>query len=210
VESPGGREDTHEGDVPKETHDASPSEKSETGSEASQPGAQEPGEVAEPAEVVPDEVVAAEPEVEAAPEPPPRRRGFKWLWIAAVLIAAAVVGSVIGVNLGGRQAGPLANQTAGSGRPTIIVATVAAAPSVPAVPSPSVIDAGSPVVTGATVATPQSTTYTVKPGDTLRSIAEEEYGDAGLWPKIYQANRDTIGPDPDNLVAGTTLTLPPP
>jgi nucleoid-associated protein YgaU len=52
--------------------------------------------------------------------------------------------------------------------------------------------------------------YTVQPGDTLRSIAEEQYGDAEMWPKIYQANRDEIGSDPDNLVAGSTLTIPPP
>jgi nucleoid-associated protein YgaU len=49
----------------------------------------------------------------------------------------------------------------------------------------------------------------VQPGDTLQGIAEEQYGDAGLWPKIYDANREAIGPNPDALVAGTTLHIPP-
>lgn len=34
--------------------------------------------------------------------------------------------------------------------------------------------------------------YTVTKGDTLSGIAEEEYGDASEWRKIYDANRQTI------------------
>lgn len=34
--------------------------------------------------------------------------------------------------------------------------------------------------------------HQVKPGDTLRSIADTYYGDAGLWERIYEANRDKI------------------
>src|SRR5690349_13898310 len=64
---------------------------------------------------------------EEAQPPPPSRRA--WIWVALLLIAAAVVGLIIGSTLGGRQAGPLANQTGGTGRPTIVVGTVAAAPS---------------------------------------------------------------------------------
>jgi nucleoid-associated protein YgaU len=126
-----------------------------------------------------------------------------------VLVAAAIVGLLVGAALGGRQQGPLTSQGAGNGRPTIVVGTVAAvAPSaVPAVASPSAIP--STVVAGAT-AVAASTEYVVKPGDTLRSIAEEQYGDPAEWPRIYQANRAVIGSDPDNLVAGTTLQLPPP
>jgi nucleoid-associated protein YgaU len=48
----------------------------------------------------------------------------------------------------------------------------------------------------------------VQPGDTLRSIALQHYGDASQWPRIYQANQDVIGPDPDALKAGTRLRLP--
>jgi nucleoid-associated protein YgaU len=48
----------------------------------------------------------------------------------------------------------------------------------------------------------------VQPGDSLRSIAMNQYGDANAWPRIYAANRALIGPDPDALEAGMSLTLP--
>ena len=145
---------------------------------------------------------------EAEPEPtaPPPQSRTAWLWVVLVLAAAAAVGVVIGNTLGGRQGGPLGSQSEGNGRPTIVVGTVAAAPSVVvsvASPSPST------VVAGATAATVTSTQYLVKPGDTLRSIAQDQYGDAEQWPKIYEANKDTIGPDPDALVTGTMLQIPP-
>lgn len=42
-------------------------------------------------------------------------------------------------------------------------------------------------------------TYTVKPGDTLSAIAQDELGSAGLWPSLCHANRirdcDLIFPD---------------
>lgn len=45
-------------------------------------------------------------------------------------------------------------------------------------------------------------TYTVKPGDSLSSIAKEHYGhgDEAHWRKIYDANKDVIGDDPDSLM----------
>jgi LysM repeat protein len=129
-----------------------------------------------------------------------------WLWVAITLVAVAIVGVLIGSRLGGLS-GPLSNQSAGNGRPTIVVGTgVAAAPSVVASPSPSV--APSTVVAGAT-AVAAGSEYVVQPGDTLRSIAEDQYGDAEQWSRIYDANRDTIGANPDVLVAGTTLQIPP-
>jgi nucleoid-associated protein YgaU len=126
-----------------------------------------------------------------------------------VLVLAAIVGLIVGATLGGRQQGPLTTQGAGSGRPTIVVGTVAViAPSaVPSVASPSAVT--STEVAEATAVT-AATEYVVKPGDTLQSIAEEQYGDAGEWQRIYQANRAVIGSDPDDLEAGTTLQLPPP
>jgi nucleoid-associated protein YgaU len=67
------------------------------------------------------------------------------------------------------------------------------------------------VVAEATPSAPgASTEYVVQPGDTLRSIALEQYGDAEQWQRIYQANRAMIGANPDALVAGSTLTIPPP
>ena len=54
----------------------------------------------------------------------------------------------------------------------------------------------------------QQKTYTVVSGDTPSKIAKREYGDAGKWQAIYQANRDKIK-DPDLIYPGQVLTLPP-
>ncbi len=48
----------------------------------------------------------------------------------------------------------------------------------------------------------------VRPGDTLPSIAEKVYGDAGRWPAIYAANRDVIGNKPNQIKIGAQLTIP--
>ena len=51
--------------------------------------------------------------------------------------------------------------------------------------------------------------YTVKEGDTLSKIAEKIYGDAAEYQKIYDANKEAIGPDADNIKVGLELTIPP-
>lgn len=48
----------------------------------------------------------------------------------------------------------------------------------------------------------------VKRGETLSSIAAEEYGDASLWRLIADANRGLIQ-NPRQLTPGTALTVPP-
>jgi hypothetical protein len=53
------------------------------------------------------------------------------------------------------------------------------------------------------------TVYYVAAGDSLRSIAEQVYGEQDAWTSIYEANRGSIGPDPDLLVTGVPLRLPP-
>ena len=50
-------------------------------------------------------------------------------------------------------------------------------------------------------------TYTVQPGDTLSSIAEELLGKSSQWRRLYQANRRAIRA-PDALTPGTKLTIP--
>jgi len=117
-----------------------------------------------------------------------------------LLVLAATLGAALGVGvvLRGRSFGAQlpADQAA---RPTFVIAA-------PPSPSPSGLPRSS-----ATPATAQnSEEYTVEAGDTLRSIAQQVYGDASQWPRIYDANRETIGPDPDTLNAGTRLRIPRP
>ena len=52
--------------------------------------------------------------------------------------------------------------------------------------------------------------YTVKAGDTLISIAEKIYGDdhKRTFQDIYEANKDLIGDDPDQIKVGMTLRIP--
>ena len=49
-------------------------------------------------------------------------------------------------------------------------------------------------------------TYTVKPGDTLFSIARQFLGDQSLWNQIYQLNTDRIS-DPSHIVPGLVLRI---
>ena len=49
--------------------------------------------------------------------------------------------------------------------------------------------------------------YIVQEGDCLWSIAERELGDGMYWVKLYEANRDVIGENPDLLWVGTELDL---
>ena len=50
--------------------------------------------------------------------------------------------------------------------------------------------------------------YTVGSGDSLSKIAKNHYGDAAKWHQIYEANKATIGTNPDKIEVGQVLTLP--
>lgn len=52
------------------------------------------------------------------------------------------------------------------------------------------------------------TTYTVRAGDTLISIARSALNDAGRWREIYELNKDRLE-SPDVLLEGMELKLPP-
>ncbi|MEZ4710790.1 MAG: peroxidase family protein [Caldilineaceae bacterium] len=49
--------------------------------------------------------------------------------------------------------------------------------------------------------------HVVKPGETLRMIADQHYGDESKWPIIFQANRAKIA-NPDVIHAGQRLVIP--
>jgi nucleoid-associated protein YgaU len=80
--------------------------------------------------------------------------------------------------------------------------------------SPVGSPSAAPAVVGSTPSTTASQTaggdsYTVQSGDTLATIAQQYYGDPTQWRRIYDANKDAIGDDPDKLKLGTKLTIPP-
>ena len=52
-------------------------------------------------------------------------------------------------------------------------------------------------------------TYTIRPGDSLSTVAEISYGDPTLWRIIYNFNREKIGDNPNAIQAGMTLRVPP-
>jgi nucleoid-associated protein YgaU len=49
--------------------------------------------------------------------------------------------------------------------------------------------------------------YVVQPGDTLSGIAGSEYGNAALWPRIFEANRHQIH-DPNLIFPGQVFRIP--
>lgn len=53
----------------------------------------------------------------------------------------------------------------------------------------------------------QETVYTVKSGDSLSKIAQQQYGDSTKWRKIFDANKDTIK-DPNLIHPGQKLNIP--
>ena len=50
--------------------------------------------------------------------------------------------------------------------------------------------------------------WTVKSGDSLSKIAKDVYDDAGKYSKIYEANKATIGDNPNLIKPGQKLVLP--
>jgi hypothetical protein len=132
------------------------------------------------------------------------------VWAVLIVMTVAIAGGTIGLSLGSRQSGPLVGHVGDGGRLVIVVPTLDSEPAFNALePLPSPSPVPSSVVADAS---PEPATvanqYIVQPGDTLRSIALDQYGDAELWQMIYQANRSTVGPNPDALVAGKTLQIP--
>ena len=57
---------------------------------------------------------------------------------------------------------------------------------------------------------PAAAEYVVQPGDTLSTIAGKLYGDVapGAWRTLYEANKATIGDNPNRLRVGMRLMLP--
>ena len=54
---------------------------------------------------------------------------------------------------------------------------------------------------------PATRTYTVRPGDSLSSIAQRFYGDSADWPWLYRVNSSVVH-DADNIYPGEVLRIP--
>jgi nucleoid-associated protein YgaU len=67
-------------------------------------------------------------------------------------------------------------------------------------------DAKNPAA-GAVGNDPYTQTYVVQPGDSLSKIAQKFYGDAALFGKIFEANRDVLK-DPNRISPGQKLRIP--
>ncbi len=74
-------------------------------------------------------------------------------------------------------------------------------------PDFSDVKSGSSSTAPAPEAAPSQKTYTVAAGDSLSKIAQHHYGNANLWNKIYEANKDTIK-NPDLIHPGQQLIIP--
>jgi nucleoid-associated protein YgaU len=111
------------------------------------------------------------------------RRILCTLWLAT--LGLTIAGCV------GEEAAPV--PTRSPAVPTVVRPPLAN-PSPSPSPSPSPLPAGQ--------------TYTVRPGDTLSSIAAQVYNDPGEWRRIFEANRDQLS-SPEGLRAGMTIRIPP-
>ncbi len=126
-----------------------------------------------------------------------RRSSLHWGVLLTLMLGASACGG------GGASATPTAAPAPSGVAP-------AASPARPALASPS--PAASPAVVAATAtatAEAGSESYEVQSGDTLGTIAQQFYGDPTQWRRIYDANKDAIGADPDKLKLGQKLTIPP-
>ncbi|MEQ9459841.1 MAG: LysM domain-containing protein [Phycisphaeraceae bacterium] len=50
--------------------------------------------------------------------------------------------------------------------------------------------------------------HTIRPGESLSSISVRYYGTATHWRVIFNANRSSIGPDPNAVRAGMSIVIP--
>ncbi|MCB0063245.1 MAG: transporter substrate-binding domain-containing protein [Caldilineaceae bacterium] len=66
----------------------------------------------------------------------------------------------------------------------------------------------SPTVTPAAQSPLPLAIHRVRATDALTSIAKEYYGQQAFWPLIYEANRETIGDDPNIIPVGAELVIP--
>ena len=100
-----------------------------------------------------------------------------------------------------REQEEAAKKAAAAPKPAAPPAPPAAKPGAPAAGGPQAVPVSQPAA-GA------GQTYTVEKGDSLSKIAKKHLGDANAWKKIYEANKATIGDNPDKIFPGQKLQIP--
>jgi len=75
------------------------------------------------------------------------------------------------------------------------------------------VDGLTKIITGLEIAEEKAAkeaenTYTVQPGDTLWGIAQKLLGNGAEYMKIYEANKDVIGSNPDVIKVGQVFRIP--
>ncbi|CAN5403593.1 hypothetical protein BH10CHL1_BH10CHL1_20460 [soil metagenome] len=91
----------------------------------------------------------------------------------------------------------------------ILIPTATPAESSTSVPTDTEPIILQPTNTPAPSASSTPILHRIAQGETLSSIALRYYGKSSLWTQIYDANRDKIGADPNNLLLGMELVIPP-
>jgi LysM repeat protein len=128
----------------------------------------------------------------------------KWTKSACVVIALAIVSllAVAGLRASSHPAQAKTSTATSTSRTNMSnTSSASSTQAAPAAPAAALM-----TVTATPAAAPAAT-WTVRPGDTLTAIAAA-LAVPGGWHALYAANRAAIGPDPDVIRAGTTLTLP--
>jgi LysM repeat protein len=136
---------------------------------------------------------------------------------------AAVAGLAVAFTIGNTSGAPVADEITGHSATTSTATTDLQSPTIASSETPLVSithqpGTGLPVVRldAAKIAAiqtkgkhhrAQSAKYTVKPGDTLASIAKQLYASADYWTVLYWANKAAIT-DPSQITAGQVLTVP--
>lgn len=141
-----------------------------------------------------------------------------WAWLATTAVAVEAVrgrdGGVRGVPAWLRRALLTACGVALAGG---LTAPAHADPGLDGLPLPDRASDPAARSTGSTVRADTGHTLTVRPGDSLWSLAAASLDPAAspadvdrAWRRLYALNRPVIGPDPDLILPGLQLRLPTP
>ena len=80
--------------------------------------------------------------------------------------------------------------------------------TIPSLPAKQQTQARSEVKVVSPAPAAQTGKYTVESGDSLWSVAVKVYADGYQWPKLWEANKDKIGPNPNRLQEEVELSIP--